>query len=97
LVPAWLMSVVMGSSEAGSFDPETITFLQTVLDETWAKLSPDARASHDKGVLAARILKLAGQGERDPNRLRSFALMDVVTRADSLPDTIAADDRRHAG
>ena len=87
----------MGSSEAGSFDPEMITFLAKVLDETWAKLSPDARASHDKGVLAARILKLAGQGERDPNRLRSFALISVVAPADRLPDTIAADDGRHAG
>jgi hypothetical protein len=87
---------VMGFSETGSFDPETITLLRTVLDDTWASLSSDEQASLNKGDLAACILKLAGQGESDPNRLRAFALTNLVVRADSSPDAIATDDRRHA-
>ena len=63
----------------GAFDPETIKFLRTVLDETWECLRPDEQARATKSLLAERILTLAAGGERDPIRLRIGALATVVT------------------
>jgi len=48
------------------------------LDSTWACLPPEQQATMQKGKLAARILKSAAQGERDCNRLRDAALMDLA-------------------
>ena len=59
----------------GSFDPETIVLLRAALDEAREALSPEQQARMGKSVLAERILKLAAQGERDPIRLRTGALL----------------------
>jgi hypothetical protein len=64
--------------EGGAYDPETVALLGTPLDEAWANLLPEQQAATDKRVLAKRILKLAAQGERDPVRLRTGALVEVV-------------------
>jgi hypothetical protein len=61
--------------EGGSYDPETITLLRTVLDAAWDALLPEHQARTSKAHLAQRMLKLAAQGERDPIRLRTRALM----------------------
>jgi hypothetical protein len=64
--------------QGGSYDSETIALLRTVLDEAWANLLPSQQAATNKGVLAERILKLAAQGERDPIRLRTNAVIEGV-------------------
>jgi hypothetical protein len=69
----------MSFIENGSFDPETITLLKIVLDEAWANLSPEQQVYTSKAVLAERILMLAAQGERDPLRLLSRAVIGVVS------------------
>jgi hypothetical protein len=62
----------------GSYDPETITLLRSVLDATWNSLSPAQQARTSKSQLAQRLLKLAARGERDPARLRVRAIVEVV-------------------
>jgi hypothetical protein len=61
-----------------SFDPETIAVLRAALDDAWAALSPDQQAYISRSVLAERILRLAAQGERDPTRLCSRALLGII-------------------
>jgi hypothetical protein len=53
--------------------PETLKFLQSVLDEAWASLGPEERARTSKTLVATRILGAASSGERDPTRLRIVA------------------------
>jgi hypothetical protein len=64
----------MFSREAVYFDPETITLLRETLDDAWACLPPELRATMQKTALAERILKSAARGERDRKRLRAAAL-----------------------
>jgi hypothetical protein len=61
------------------FDPETIELLRTCLDEAWAQLSPVEQAITLKSSLAMRMLHAAAAGERDPVRLRTCALLRVVS------------------
>jgi hypothetical protein len=61
-----------------AYDPETIQILKSVLDTTWASLLPDEQDKTTKSALASRLLKAAANGERDPVRLRSRALIGVV-------------------
>ena len=57
-----------------SYDPDTLTLLQTVLDDTWADLTAVERALTTQDALAQRILVAAAGGERDPAILRARAL-----------------------
>ena len=59
-------------------DPETVALLRETLDDAWACLPPEQQATMQKSKFAARILKCAAQGERDCNRLRDAALMDLA-------------------
>jgi hypothetical protein len=68
----------MKNRQGGSFDPETIALLRTVLDEAWVNLLPKQQSHTSKSDLAVRILTLAAQGERDPVRLRTHAVLEVV-------------------
>ena len=79
------MGVLPAMSERGSYDPDTITLLRSVLDTAWESLSSEQRARTSKSHLAERMLKLAARGERDPARLRIRAIVEVVP------------DRPHAG
>jgi hypothetical protein len=63
----------------GVYDPETIVFLRTILEEAWVTLPPARRAQMPKSEMAERILRRAAQGERDPTRLRAAALLAPVT------------------
>ena len=65
----------------GAFDPETLRFLRAVFDEACLALTPKQNTPGMRSKLAERILKLAGEGELDPVRLRTYALMDVVPTA----------------
>ena len=61
-----------------SFDPETVTLLRETLEDAWARLRPEQQATMQKTALAERMLKSAAEGERDRQRLRDVALMDVA-------------------
>ena len=65
----------MGGKEPAYFDLETVALLRETLDDAWASLRPEQRATMLKTTLAERILKSAAQGERDRKRLRNAALL----------------------
>jgi hypothetical protein len=62
----------------GAFDPETLAILRAVFDEACLALLPNQHTPTMRSTLAQRILKRATEGETDPVRLRTYALMDVV-------------------
>jgi hypothetical protein len=62
-----------------SHDPITLTLLRQVLDDAWNFLPETRRQAFSKLDIASRILDRAAKGERDPVRLRTAALMRVVT------------------
>jgi hypothetical protein len=65
-------------SEPVYFDLKTVSLLREVLDDAWACLPPEQRATTSRTILAERILKAAAAGERDPERLIDAALMVVA-------------------
>jgi hypothetical protein len=67
------------STVRGAFDPETITLLSAVFDEACLALPPGQRTPKMRSRLAECILRKAGEGERDPVRLRTDALADATT------------------
>jgi hypothetical protein len=66
------------SAEDKAFDPETLAILKVAFDEACLDLGPGQRIPSVRANLAQRILSRASQGERDPVRLRAYALMNVV-------------------
>ncbi len=70
--------VIMVGKAPMSFDPETVALLRETLDDAWAALRPEQQATMQKTALAERMLKSAAQGERDRDRLRDAALMDLA-------------------
>jgi hypothetical protein len=62
------------TSRVPSFDPETVHQLEGILDQAWACLPSERREHTTKSHLAQRILRLAAEGERDPTRLRTYAV-----------------------
>ena len=67
------------SAEDKAFDPETLAILKVAFDEACLDLGPGQRIPSVRANLAQRILSRASQGERDPERLRAYALMNVVS------------------
>jgi len=65
--------------KAAFFDPDTIALLRATLDRAWASLTPSQRAVTSPAILAERILKAAARGERDPDRLRAWAIMPIAS------------------
>ncbi|MGB6286365.1 MAG: hypothetical protein WBG18_18450 [Xanthobacteraceae bacterium] len=63
---------------AAHFDAQTIALLKVALDEAWDRLPPNLQATMFKTTLAQRILKSAGEGERNRERLREAALRDFA-------------------
>lgn len=68
----------MDNNEPVYFDLATVALLRETLDDAWACLPPQQRATTSKTLLAERILKAAADGERDPERLVDAALMAVA-------------------
>ncbi len=54
----------------------TVALLKDALDDAWASIGPEQKATMVRTLLAERILKSAAQGERDPVRLREAALAE---------------------
>ncbi len=64
--------------QAPAFDPDILKILQTTLG---ACLQPIQTGARERTTLAVRMLELAASGERDPVRLRNFALTEVGASA----------------
>lgn len=64
----------MNPMKPASFDLDTVALMRETLDEAWARIHPQHRAT----ALAVRILETAAEGERDPQRLLDAALRDVA-------------------
>ena len=67
-----------GKDDPVYFDLETVALLKETLDDAWACLRPEQRATMLKTTLAERILKSAAQGERNRESLLDAALTDHV-------------------
>jgi len=68
----------MDTNEPVHFDIDTVLLLRETLEDAWACLRPEQRATMSKTLLGERILKAAAAGERDPERLVNAALMAVA-------------------
>lgn len=64
----------MAEREPASYDLKTVALLREALDDAWASLPLQQRASISRTLLAERILKEASNGERDRERLIEAAL-----------------------
>jgi hypothetical protein len=65
----------MEGTRVAFFNPNTVAMLRGVLDEAWSRL-PAGQTDVTHALLAERILKVARDGERDPDRLRTHAITD---------------------
>jgi hypothetical protein len=63
-----------------SYDPELLQLMQTAFDETWAMQglddAPNVRAMREH--VARAILNVVDHGERDPAKIRSYALGELL-------------------
>jgi hypothetical protein len=70
-----------------SFGPQTIELMSKALEAAEASL-PEPASDQQLRLIAATILKVAGDGERDPIRLKAAAMSalgPVVDNADGRP------------
>ncbi|MEH2496180.1 hypothetical protein V1294_002659 [Bradyrhizobium sp. AZCC 1678] len=70
-----------------SFGPQTIELMSTALEGAEASL-PEPASDQQLRLIAAKILKVAGDGERDPIRLKAAAMSalgPVIGNADGQP------------
>ena len=75
LGPLWdPYEAIMEGKETAYFDLQTVALLRETLEDAWACLRPEQRATMSRTLLAERILRSAAQGERDPERLLDAAL-----------------------
>jgi hypothetical protein len=63
--------------EGASYDPETVQILCTAYDRAKKELHDKGQPEIVKEIIARRILALAEQGERDPERLCAGALSSL--------------------
>jgi hypothetical protein len=67
-------------SEPSYFGPEDVESLKEALDWALVSIRPPHRAEANKTRLARHIVMRASEGERDPIRLRDYALRKVRLR-----------------
>jgi hypothetical protein len=60
------------------FQPELIELMKSVLDDATIMLPEAKRTSAMKAQIASHILSCAANGERDPQALKTAALLAVV-------------------
>jgi hypothetical protein len=63
--------------EAG-VEPEDVACLRSGLDHAWNSLPPERRTIANMDILAAEIVRVAMDSERDPIRLSAQALKAVI-------------------
>ena len=75
------MSNILDLFKSTSFDPETVKVLCDAYDKARASLRDTGQAHIVNEVIASRIIAMAKQGERDPDRLCAKALIGLGDRA----------------
>ena len=65
----------------GVFEPQDVTNMRTDLDRAWNSLAPERRTPEAMDIMAAVIVHLATQGERDPVQLSTQALQAAIREA----------------
>ena len=70
-------------SNRDPYDPATLVFLRTVLDEAWDALAPRHKEQISKSHLAECVLENAANGERRANLLRYRSIADVTRKIDA--------------
>ena len=61
-----------------SFDPQTLVVLEEAFDEAWLTLKSIGNKTVKPDELARSVLRLAMEGERDPERLHDEALEGLL-------------------
>ena len=61
-----------------SFDPQTLVVLETAFDEACLTLKSIGNTTVKPDELARSVLRLAMEGERDPERLHDGALTGLI-------------------
>lgn len=80
----------MSQMQPAYYEPETILLMRDALDDAWACLRPQERATTSRTLLAEGILACAAKGERNPDRLIDAALMAAGNRREARQDDAAA-------
>jgi hypothetical protein len=62
----------------GSFDPQRVVVLETAFDEAWLTLKSIGNKTVKPDELARAVLRVAMEGERDPDRLHDEALNGLL-------------------
>ena len=75
------MSNILDLFGFASFDPETVKVLCDAYDKARASLRDGGQPHIVNEVIASRIIAMAKQGERDPDRLCAKALIGLGDRA----------------
>jgi hypothetical protein len=68
----------MTTTEPVNLDIDTVLLLREILEDAWASLQPEQRATVSKTLLAENLLKAAAKGDRDPKSLADAALSCVA-------------------
>jgi hypothetical protein len=71
----------MRSFYNGSFDPPTLVMIEEAFDDAWLMLKAEGNSTVKPDEMARSVLRLAMDGERDPDRLRDEALRGLVPAA----------------
>jgi hypothetical protein len=72
------MEKLVVSPRGAVFQPELIELMRAVLEDATAALPEAKRTSAKRAEIASIILARAATGERDPERLKTQALMGVI-------------------
>jgi hypothetical protein len=71
-----IFEALMDNFSNVSFAPDLIAVMQDALDDAVSTLPHPVSSSHVKSI-AETILRTAHEGERDPNTLRTMALLEL--------------------
>ena len=61
-----------------SFDPPTLVVLEAAFDEAWLTLKSIGNTTVKPDELPCSVVRLAMEGERDPERLRDGPLESLI-------------------
>ena len=67
-----------GNNDWNSFDPETVEILNEAFDKAWQDLDHLTENPATRRVLATRLIALLNEGERNPSRLATKAVLELV-------------------
>jgi hypothetical protein len=75
------MSNIIDLFKTTAFDPESVKLLCEAYDKACSSLHDTGQPYIVREVIASRIIAMAKQGERDPDRLCAYAVMGLDFKA----------------